>query len=252
MDIADRFRVEGKKALVTGAGRGLGKAFALALARAGADVAVADIDQDTAERSAGEIRALDKQSLAIRADTSLAEEAYRMVDETVSTFGRLDIAVNNVGIAIPIKDAVEVTQAEWDKVLDTNLRGTFFCAQAEAKAMMPSGHGKIVNVSSICGHIVWPEPQAVYSISKAGVSHLTRCLAAEWTKHGIRVNAISPGVTRTPELFEQVIPVFLRTAPIDRIAEVSDMEGAVLYLASEASDFMTGHDLVLDGGYTVV
>ena len=118
--------------------------------------------------------------------------------------------------------------------------------------MKPKGYGKIVNMASICGHIVWPEWQSLYSISKAGVIHLTRCLAAEFIKFGVRVNAISPGVTRTPELFEEVIPVFLDRAPIDRIATVEDMQGAVVYLASEVSDFMVGQELVLDGGYMLM
>jgi sorbose reductase len=136
--------------------------------------------------------------------------------------------------------------------MDLNLRGTFFCAQAEARAMIPRRSGRIVNIASICGSIVWPEPQAVYSASKAGIIHLTRCLAAEWAPHGIRVNCVSPGVTRTPELFPEVIPVFLRKAPAGRIAETDDLVGAVLYLASDRADFLVGHNLVVDGGYTII
>lgn len=250
--IMDRFRLDGKKVLVTGGGQGLGRAFVQALAEAGADVAIADLRADTAENAAKEVKALGRQALAIQADISRVDDVKHMVATVMAAWNRLDIAVNNVGIALPIKEALEVTEAEWDKVIDTNLRGTFFCAQAEARAMLPRGCGKIINLASICGRIVWPDPQSVYSISKAGVSHLTRCLAAEWIKHGIRVNCISPGVTRTPDLFPEVIPVFLKTAPIDRVAEVKDLQGAVLYLASETSDFMVGHELVLDGGYTVM
>lgn len=248
----ERFRLEGKKALVTGAGRGLGKSFALALAEAGAAVAAIDIRADWAKATAEEIAALGRQSLSIGADVSEVAEARRMVEEVLSAWGGLDIAVNNAGISLPIKDSTDVSEEEWDRLMALNLKGTFFCAQAEAKAMMPNGYGKIINVASICGTIVWPEYQSVYSISKAGVIHLTHCLAAEWIPHGIRVNSISPGVTRTPELFEQVIPVFLRQAPIGRIAGVADLQGAVVYLASEASDFMVGQDLVLDGGYTLI
>jgi NAD(P)-dependent dehydrogenase (short-subunit alcohol dehydrogenase family) len=244
--------LEGRSALVTGAGRGLGRAFAVGLARAGADVAAVDIDGDTARSTAEEIRALGRRSISIRADLSLAADASRMVEETLLGLGALDIAVNNAGIAIPIKPAESVSEEEWDRVMDLNLRGTFFCARAEANAMIPRHGGRIINTASICGSIVWPEPQAVYSISKAGVIHLTRCLAAEWAPHGIHVNCISPGVTRTPELFPEVIPVFLKTAPVGRVAEVDDMVRALLFLAIDSTSFLLGHDLVVDGGYTVM
>ena len=239
-------------ALVTGAGRGLGRAFALGLADAGADVAVIDIDGAAAEQTALEVRDKGVRALAVEADLRRRTQAQRMVDTVMSAWGRLDTAVNNAGVAMEIKEAIAVSEEEWDGVMELNLRGTFFCAQAEARAMMPRRSGRIINVASICGSVVWPEPQAVYSASKAGLVHLTRCLAVEWIKHGIRVNSISPGVTRTPELFEQVIPVFLNKAPIDRIAGVEDLVGAVLYLASPASDFMIGHDMVIDGGYTLL
>ena len=252
MKVSERFRVDGRRALVTGAGRGLGKAFALALAEAGADVAAVDIDGETAEQSAEQIRALGRKALAVQADLRGKGEAERMVAEVVSRWQGLDIAVNNAGVSLPIKAALEIDDREWDWLVDLNIKGTFFCAQAEARAMKAAGYGKIINIASICGYAVWPEPQAVYSVSKAAVVHLTRCLAAEWIQHGIRVNSISPGVTRTPELFEEVIPVFLRTAPIDRIAGVEDLQGAVLYLASPASDFTVGADLVIDGGYTLM
>lgn len=252
MRLTEGFRVDGRRALVTGAGRGLGRAFALALAEAGADVAAADIDGETAAATAEEVRALGRRAVAIQADLRRREETERMVAEVVSAWNGLDIGVNNAGVSLPIKESFEVTEQEWDWLIDLNLKGTFFCAQAEARAMKKRGYGKIINIASICGYAVWPEPQAVYSVSKAGILHLTRCLAAEWIKQGIRVNSISPGVTRTPELFQQVIPVFLRHAPIDRIGGVEDLQGAVIYLASAASDFMVGQDLVIDGGYTLM
>ncbi len=251
-DILERFRLDGKKALVTGGGQGIGRGLALALAQAGADVAIADINTDAANRVALEVESLGRKSLSITADVSRRADAQRMVQEAVDCFGRLDIAVNNVGVSLKIGDTMDVTEEDWDWLFGANLKGTFFCAQAEAKAMMPNKHGKIVNLGSICGHIVWPEWQTLYSTSKAGVIHMTRCLAAEWIQHGIRVNSISPGVTRTPDLFPEVIPIFLGTAPIDRIAEVEDIQGALLYLVSEVSDFVTGHDLVIDGGYTIM
>jgi sorbose reductase len=244
-------RFDGKTALVTGAGRGLGRAFALGMAREGADVAVTDIDAETVEETAAEVRGLGRKAIAIRADAASAADASAMVGEVLAAWGKLDVAVNNAGISLPIKEALSITEEEWDRQMDLNLRGTFFCAQAEARAMIPRRSGRIVNIASICGSIVWPEPQAVYSSSKAGLIHLTRCLAAEWAPHGIRVNCVSPGVTRTPELFPAVIPVFLRRAPAGRVAETDDMVGAVLYLASAAADFLVGHNLVVDGGYTI-
>lgn len=250
--ILDRFRLDGKKALVTGAGQGIGAALAVALAEAGADVAVADIVVENARKVAERIRGLGREAVAIHADISKADDVERMVRETVETLGDLDIGVNNAGIAIPIAEARAVTEAHWAHQMGVNLRGTFLCAQAEAEVMIPKGYGKIVNIGSICGHVVWPEPQALYSISKAGIIHMTRCLAAEYIKHGIRVNCISPGVTRVEGLFEEVVPVYLRTAPIDRIGEVTDHQGAVVYLASEVSDFMVGQELVIDGGYTLM
>ena len=252
MNVIQRFRLDGKKALVTGAGRGLGRHFAHALSEAGADVAVVDIHEGNAEKVKEEIKAKGRNAIAIKADISKVEDACRMVDVTMKEWGRLDIAVNNAGVALPIKNALEISADEWSRIIDINLKGTFFCAQAEAKAMIPNGYGKIINIGSICGHIVWPEPQSVYSISKAGVVHLTKCLAAEFIKHGIRVNCISPGVTRVDDLFPEVIPVFLKTAPIDHIGEVKDHQGAIVYLASEVSDFMVGQELVLDGGYTIM
>jgi NAD(P)-dependent dehydrogenase (short-subunit alcohol dehydrogenase family) len=252
MGILDRFRLDGKKALVTGAGRGIGQALALALAEAGADVAVIDLNAETAAATATAVRGLGREAMSLVADVGQPDAGQRLVDAVLQQFGRLDIAVNNVGVAIPIKASTEVTLAEWEWLFNINLRGTFFCAQAEAKAMIPNHYGKIINVASICGHVVWPEWQSIYSISKAAVIHLTRCLGAEFIQHGIRVNAVSPGVTKTPELFEEVIPVFLSRAPIDRIAGVADLQGAAVFLAAEVSDFMVGQEIVLDGGYTLM
>jgi len=244
--------LNGKNTLVTGAGRGLGQAFAHTLADAGADVAIADIIPENAEKVCAEIRAKGRRSVAVHADISKTGEAVRMVKETVAALGSLDICVNNAGVALPVKPAQEIEEREWDWLMNINLKGTFFCAQAAARAMIQSRGGKIILIGSICGHIVWPEPQSVYSISKAGVIHMTKCLAAEYIKHGIQVNCISPGVTRIENLFPAVIPVYLRTAPVDRIGEAKDLQGAMLYLASQASDFMVGQELIVDGGYTIM
>jgi len=248
----NNIHLDGKNALVTGAGRGLGRAFAHTLADAGANVAIVDIILENAEKVCAEIRAKGRQSVAIHADISKFEDIGRMVEETVAALGRLDICVNNAGVALPVKPAQEIEAHEWDWLININLKGTFFCAQAAARAMIPNRSGKIILIGSICGHIVWPEPQSVYSISKAGVVHMTKCLAAEYIKHGIQVNCISPGVTRVDDLFPEVIPVYLKTAPIDRIGEVKDHQGAIIFLASEASDFMVGQEMIIDGGYSIM
>ena len=248
MNIIERMKLDGKKALVTGAGQGLGKAFALALAEAGADVAIADINIENAIKVSKEIISLGRKSIPIKADIKLREDSIKMVDEVISNWGRLDIAVNNAGVS-KLQDALEVTQEDWDWTFDVNLRGTFFCAQAEAKAMIPKGYGKIINIASICGYRVWPQFQSVYSVSKAGIIHLTKCLAVEWIKHGIRVNSISPGVTMTEGFVKEVLPIFTDKAPIAKAASVEDLKGALIYLASETSDFMVGQDIVIDGAY---
>lgn len=253
MSILEKFRLDGKKALVTGAGRGLGRGFASALAEAGADVAVADVIAENAERTAAEItKATGRQIVSVHADITKPEDVRRMVETTVQTFGRLDIAVNNAGISIPIKSALDVTPEEWRKQMDVNLDGTWQCLREEARAMIPNGYGKIINIGSICGHVVWPDPQLPYSVSKAAVIHMTRAAAAEFIKHGIRVNCISPGVTKVDDLFPEVIDIFFKTAPIDRFGSPEDHQGALIFLASSLSDFVVGQEIITDGGYTIM
>ncbi len=255
MGILDRFRLDGKTALVTGAGRGIGQGYAHALAEAGADVAIVDIDAEAAQRVAEEIRALGRRSLAIVADVTRKADVQRMVDTIVQEWGKLDIGVNNAGIG-GWANAEDMTEEEWDRVIDVNLKGVFLCAQAEARVMIPRRSGKIINTASMSGTIVnRPQNQVAYNASKAGVIHLTRSMAAEGARYVICVNSISPGYTYTPLVespeVRDMIPLWLKDIPMGRMAQVSDLQGAVVYLASEASDYVTGHDLVIDGGYTV-
>lgn len=252
-NILERFRLDGKTALVTGAGRGIGRALAQALAEAGADVAIADVLDEAAVETAEKIAShTGRATLAVKADISDAAQVEKMVDAVMSRFGRLDIAVNNAGITIPIAEFTEVSQADWRRQMDINVDGTWNCLRAEARVMKPLGYGKIINIASICGHVIWPDPQLAYSVSKAAIIQMTRAAAAELIPHGIRVNAISPGVTKVTDLFPEVVDVFFRTAPIDRVGSPSDHQGAVVYLASEVSDFMVGQELVIDGGYTIM
>jgi NAD(P)-dependent dehydrogenase (short-subunit alcohol dehydrogenase family) len=255
--ILERFRLDGRVALVTGGGQGIGRAFAHALGEAGAAVAVDDIIFSRAEQVAAELTAKGIDALAIEADVRQPEQVQQMVAAVMARWGHLTIGVNNAGIGawIPAEDE---SPDEWDQMMNVNLKGVFLCAQAEAQVMLKDGYGKIINTASMSAHIAnKPQNQSVYNISKAGVLHLTRSLATEWAPRGIRVNSISPGYTRTrlvDDLLQtpqgkEMLPHWLALTPAGRLAEVTDLQGAVVYLAAEVSDFMTGSDLVIDGGY---
>lgn len=257
--ILERFRLAGKVSLVTGGGQGIGRAFAHALGEAGASVAVVDISDEAARQVAEELKAKGVDALAIRADVTDQAEIQRMVDSVVKRWGTLTIGVNNAGVGQWIA-AENVTHEVWQKVMKLNLDAVLWCAQAEAREMKKKAYGKIINTASMSGHIVnTPQDQLPYNVSKAGVIHMTRSLAAEWARYGIRVNSISPGYTRTalvenliatPE-GKKMLEAWTPLIPMHRMAEVTDLQGAVVYLACEASDYMTGSDIIIDGGYCV-
>jgi NAD(P)-dependent dehydrogenase (short-subunit alcohol dehydrogenase family) len=257
--ILERFRLDGKVALVTGGGQGIGRAFCHALADAGARVAVVDMAREAAEAVAGELAARKAESLAVVVDVTDPDHRRQMVETVLRRWGTLTIAVNNAGMGNWC-DAEKVTPEDWGRIMRLNLDAVFFCAQEEARVMMKAGYGKIINTASMSGHIVnTPQNQVAYNTSKAGIIHMTRTLAAEWAARGIRTNSISPGYTRTA-LVENLLATpegksmlgrWLPLIPMNRMAEVTDLQGAVVYLASEASDYMTGHDMVIDGGYCV-
>jgi NAD(P)-dependent dehydrogenase (short-subunit alcohol dehydrogenase family) len=255
--ILQRFGLEGRTALVTGAAQGIGRAFAFALADAGARVAVVDMNLAGAQTVAAELTQRGAEAFAVQADVTDEAQVDSMVQTVVERWGSLHIAFNNAGIGL-WRDAEKMTTAEWDRMLDVNLKAVFLCCRAEGRVMLNAGYGKIVNTASMSGSIVnLPQNQAAYNTSKAGVMHLTKSLAAEWAPRGVRVNCISPGYTRTqlvadlirsPEV-AKFAETWLARTPMGRMAEVTDLQGAAVYLAAPASDFMTGHDLVVDGGY---
>lgn len=256
-NIIDRFRLDGEVALVTGAAQGIGRAFAHALAEAGAKVAVADQKIDLAQKVADELVSKGAEATALEVDVTIESSVTAMVEHVVAKLGGLTIGVNNVGIGQWV-DAEKMTYAEWQRMIEINLNSVFLCCKAEAQVMLAAKRGAIVNTASMSASISnTPQNQAHYNASKAGVLHLTRSLAAEWAPRGIRVNSISPGYTKTAlvaDLLEtpigkEMLPKWLALTPMARLAEVTDLQGALVYLVSSASPFTTGSDLVVDGGY---
>jgi 2-deoxy-D-gluconate 3-dehydrogenase len=251
-------RLDGKVALVTGTGSGLGRAIAIGLAQSGADLALTELPDKlaAAEETAREVEKHGRRAKAVPLDVLKLPGIRECIDAALGHFGRIDILVNNAGVNVP-RLAVDVTEEEWDKILDVDLKGVFFTAQAAAKkAMIPQGGGKIVNVASQMG-VVGYTYRAAYCSAKAGVVNLTRVLAWEWARHKILVNAIAPTFIETPltrPMFQD--PAFredvLSRIPLGRLGKPEDVVGAVVYLASPAADMVTGHTLLVDGGWTAV
>jgi len=254
MTAEPNFDLTGRTALVTGAARGLGRAIALALAHAGADVALGLRRKDSAPDLITEIEEVGRRALAVQLDVSDLQQVAAGIDEAATTFGRLDILVNNAGIA-PANDAEHVTVDDFDATLDVNLKGTFFASQYASSHMFEQGFGRIVNVSSQAGLVALPG-ESVYCMTKAALIHLTKCLAIEWGTRGINVNAVAPTFIETPGT-EQALsaPAFRadveqRVAALHRIGQPTDVAGAVVFLVSPAASLITGHTIVIDGGWT--
>jgi NAD(P)-dependent dehydrogenase (short-subunit alcohol dehydrogenase family) len=254
MDHFPRFDLTGRVALVTGAARGLGCAISLALAHAGADVALGMRHLDAPGDVAAEIERLGRKGLPLQMDMAHLDQITRAVDDTVAHFGHLDILVNNAGIA-PENLAADVREEDFDHTLAVNLKGTFFASQAAGRSMIRQNSGCIVNMGSQAGFIALPT-ESVYCMTKAAISHLTKCLAVEWGQYNIRVNAIAPTFIHTPGT-EQALadPAFRadvieRVAALHRIGEPMEVAGAVVFLASPAASLITGHTLLIDGGWT--
>lgn len=252
MTILEQMSLEGKVAIVTGASRGLGRAMAMGLAEAGAEVVVVSRTLSDLEKVAGEIRALGRGCLPVRADVSRREDVECMVRRTMERFGRIDILINNAG-TIYRGPSEDYPEEEWDRVIDVNLKGAFLCAQAVARVMIHQGGGKIINTASLLSTIGVPTIPG-YAASKGGIAQLTKTLAVEWAKYRINVNAIGPGFFRT-DLTEALQRNPKRSAeisgriPFGRWGVPEDLKGAAVFLASDASEYVTGHVLYVDGGF---
>jgi len=249
------FDLTGKVAIVTGARRGIGRGIALALAKAGADVTVSDISLEDCQKVVDEIEGLGRKGLAVKCDVTQKSEVEEMVQKTVEEFGKVDILVNNAGI-VEFKPFLELTEEEWDKVLDVNLKGYFLCAQATAKEMVKNKWGRIVNIASIAsGQVGVGFPQiAHYCASKGGIVALTEALALELSPQGINVNAIGPGVVETDMTKgmlsdEKTKQGLLLRVPKGRVGQPEDIGAAAVFLASDEADYITGATLFVDGGW---
>jgi len=246
-----QFSLEGKVALVTGGSRGIGQATALGFARAGADVAIASRKLPDLEKVADQIRGLGRRSLAVAAHMGRTDEIKNLVDTVVGEFGTINILVNNAG-ANPVMDsALDIEERAWDTIMNLNLKGLFFLSQAVARVMKEHGGGTIISVASTAG--LRPGALPVYGISKAGVIMATKIMAHEWAKYNIRANVIAPGLLRTR--FSEALwnnPAILNAAltgtPMKRIGEADEVVGTMIYLASDASSYVNGAVITLDGG----
>jgi 2-deoxy-D-gluconate 3-dehydrogenase len=244
----------GRVALVTGASRGIGRAVALALGAAGAAVACGARSAEQVEATAAELSGSGGRARGFRLDVTRRDQIDAVVEEAGAALGPVDILVNNAGITLD-KRSIEVTDEEWDDVLATNLTSTFKLARAVAPGMMEQRHGKIINIGSMYGKIGVPR-YAAYCASKAAVEALTRSLAVEWARHGIQVNCLAPGyvntdIPREAMADEKLRTLFLSRVPARRIGEPEEVATLAVYLASAASDFMTGQTVYLDGGQTI-
>ncbi len=245
-----------KVAMVTGASRGIGHAIALDMARAGADVILASRKQDDLEKVAEEIRAIGRRAVPVAAHIGKIPDISNLVNKAIASFTRIDILVNNAAANPTLDPAIIASERAWDTVMNLNLKGLFFLSQAVARVMKDQGNGVIINIGSAAGimaHTILP----IYAISKAGVIHATKIMAADWAQYGIRVNAISPGQVKThmsqalwsnPEIYDMT----MERTPLKRMAEPEEIASAVVFLASDRAGFITGQNFLIDGGVSLI
>ena len=246
----------GKVAFVTGAANGIGRAAALAFAREGANVVVADVSEQDNQETARMVEELGARALAVRCDVTRAEDVKAALDKTVETFGGLDFAFNNAGVEQPIMPAADITEEEWERIIDIDLRGVFLCMKYEIPLLLKQGGGAIVNTSSGAG-VKGIAGQAAYCAAKFGIVGLTKATALDYAKSNIRVNAVCPGIIDTPMMgrFSGGTPAgrkrVIAQEPVGRMGKPEEIAAAVVWLCSDAAAFVVGHAMVIDGGQTV-
>lgn len=255
MNYQQLFSLQGKTALITGGARGLGKAMAEALAQSGANIVIADMEVASAEKAAQELASFGGKTLGLQVDVTNEEQVKTMVERIVSEFTELNIVINNAGICQKIT-VEEQSLEDWKKTIDVNVNGVFLVSKYTGKQMKAQGGGSIINVASMSSFIANTEAQCAYNASKAAVDMMTKCMASEWAGDRIRVNAIAPGYMKT----DMTKPIFapggelahvLDLVPLKRLGEPYELGGLAIYLASEASSFVTGSTFIVDGGYTI-
>ncbi len=257
MSVMDKFDLRGRCSIVTGAAMGLGKAMAEALAEAGSDIVIADINMEAAEATAAELSRIGTRVTAMRCDVTNPDQAEQLSESVLETFGRIDVLINNAGIAKHVK-IEDMKIEDWRTIMDVNLNSVFIMSQIVGRVMIRQKRGSIINIASMSGLIVnTPQCQCAYNVSKAGVIMLTKSLASEWAEHGIRVNSIAPGYMKTEltrPYFEgngEMVQRWMDLSPMKRPGTPDELQGIALYLASDSSSFVTGAVFSIDGGYTV-
>jgi len=253
-NILSLFKLDGEKAIVTGAGRGFGREISLGLAEAGADVAVVDLLLDESRETAAMVEKLGRKAIVLQGDVSKEADVQRIVKEVALQFGRIDILVCNAGICSWVA-AEEMEFSAWQKLMDVNLNGVFLCCKWVGKEMIKQKKGSIINIASMSAYIVnVPQKQCHYNASKAAVVHLTKSLAVEWAPYNIRVNALCPGYIMTPLLKKadpEMLQKWIDISAQKRIPDPAELKGIIVFLASRAATYFTGSSIIADGGYSL-